>query len=662
MAFTPATPIAVTLPPSDQPYRFTELINFRGDFDQSVQPGEPVNPKGVAYHPGLDRLLVSLSPFHIALETRSQILNAIRLNGSRSVFAPGYRMFRAVESKIAIAPEFGPPASAGFTPGDIFIGRGPQNEISRLSAGGEILADVWASLGESGGLWGGVCFDTEGDFGGRLIAVENTGKIFLVNPDGGFILHADLGLRLEGVAVAPATFGPFARQIIVGVEGYNDDDHRSGEIYAIGRDGERNLLANIDYAAEDIQFIPPLGGLYFQTELSFEGERENRLLAVSSSQFLNRLGRLIVVNELTGELWEVAWDGSRYTQQQAGRAPGRWSTAGFNVQGTELEAGCFAVKTPRIPHWTDWRLVDENFITDQAPAAATDAFGQVILFTRGSGDGDIYLNSTQERVQSFTATIQTEPSDPTRDDPLGGREWRGWRRDPASLTTTHAPACASHNLQLYTFVVQPDGRIMHKYFSPGATEIPPGVTPSWEEVPGGFLTNAACACGMVNGSLVLCAINNDLEIHLNELAPGGRRWSGWYKIPGGGHTDVTPAVASFQDELYVFIKGLTSKRILLKTRLVDGDWTSWAEIPGAGRTDAPISAIATQGQLYIFVKGTDQKPYVNVASETGSWSGWHVLQNPVMTDTALAATEMDDRFVLFAKGIDDRRLYMRSTV
>jgi len=655
MAFTPATPIAVIVPPSDFPYRFTELINFRGDFDQSVQPGEPVNPKGIAYHPRLDRLLVSLSPFHGDFVARTQIINAVALNGARSRFAPGYQMSRRVESKIAIVPESGPPVDAGFTPGDIFIGRGPRTEISRLSSNGEVIADVWLDFVEGDGLWGGICFDTEGDFGGRMIAVESNGKIYLVNPDGGFTVHADLVMRLEGVAVASATFGPFAKQIVVGVEGYGDDDPRGGEIYTVGKNGERNLLANIGYAAEDIQFIPLNSGAYFQTQLSFDGERENRLLSVSSSQFLNRLGRMIVVNEMTGELWEVTWDGSRYTQQQVGRVPGRWSTAGFNAQGTELEAGCFAVKTPRIPNWTNWQVAPGVMTTDRAPAAATDAFGQVVLFAKGLNDREIYLNSTKERDQLLAAVSLPE-------DPLGEREWRGWRRDPAGVKTPHALACARHNHRMYTFAVQSDGRILHKYYSPAETEL---TVQPWEEVPGGLLTNTGCACATVNGRLVLCAISNDRAIYLNELAPGGRYWSGWYTIPGGGSTDVTPTVVSFQDELYVFIKGLTSKRILLKARSVDGDWTPWAEIPGAGRTDAPITAVTTEGQLFLFIKGLDRQPYVNVASETGAWSGWQVLPNPGVTDTALAATALGaagNRVVLFAKGIDDRRVYVRSTV
>jgi hypothetical protein len=651
----PTTPIAITLEPTEFPYRFTELVAFRGDFDQSIQPGEPVNPKGIAYHPQLDRLLVSLSPIYYETVKPVQILNAVARNGSRVRFAPDYQMFRRVESKIAIVPEAGPPVDAGFTPGDIFVGRGPQTEISRLSSSGEVIADVWVGFGEGGGLWGGICFDTEGDFGGRLIAVEANGKIYLVNPDGSSTLHTDLKLRLEGVTVAPATFGPFANQMIVGVEGYGDDDPHGGEIYAISKDKDQNLLANIGYAAEHLEFIPPNGATYYQTQLCFDRERENRILAVSSSQFLNRLGRMIVVNEMTGELWEVAWDGSRYTQQPVGRVPGRWSTAGFNVQGTELEAGCFAVKTARIPNWTNWQAVPGNFTTDRAPAAATDASGEVVLFTKGLSDREVYLNQTRERDPQLASDSSAIPPD----DPLRDREWLGWRRDPASITTPHALACAQHNARMYTFATQADGKILHKYYSPGETEL---TAQPWEEVPGGMLTNTNAACATVNGRLVLCAISSDRRIFLNELAPGGRYWSGWYTIPGGGSTDLTPTVATFQDELYVFIKGLTSRRILVKARTADGDWTPWAEVPGAGRTDAPISAVATDGQLFVFVKGTDGLPYVNVASETGAWSGWHMLPNPGVTDAALAPTAIGNHVFLFAKGVNDRQVYVRATV
>lgn len=647
---TSATPLAITLEPTQYPYQFTEVVAFRGDFDETVRPGEVVNPKGIAYHRQLDRLLVSLSPLTTPLSSRVQIIHAVTRAGARQRFAPAYEMFRSVEAKIAIVPETGAPVEAGFTPGDIFIGRGPTTEISHLSAAGEIIADIFAQFGPGGGMWGGLAFDTEGDFGGRLIAVEANGPIYLVNADGTFELLINLAARLEGVAVAPPTFGPLARQIIVGCEGYNDLDPEGGKIFAVSTAPAAVLLANIGYAAEQVVFIPPQSGTFYQTQLCFDRERENRLLSVSSSQFLNRLGRMIVTNELTGEFWEVAWDAAteRYTQQQVGRAPGRWTTTGFSVQGTELEAACFAVHTPRLPDWTNWNAVPGNFTTDRAPAAAVDAEGEVVLFGKNLGDRRVYSNRLRQ------------PEDSSLPDPDGEpREWTGWTRDPLSIITPHALACSLHNLRMYTFAVQPDGKIVHKFYT--GTEDEHSMQP-WQDVPGGVLTNTSVACATVNGRLVLCALSQERQIYLNELAPGGRYWSGWYTIPGGGSTDVTPMVVAFQDELHIFIKGLTSRRVLLKTRTPDGDWSPWAEVPGAARTDAPIAAITAEDQLFVFIKDPSSRaPFVNVASATGTWSGWQMLPNPGATDTALGTAAVNDRVYLFAKGIDDRRVYVRST-
>ena len=645
MPLTPATPLAVTLPPSDNPYSFVEVTAFRGDFDPSLGFS---NPKGIAYHPALDRLIVSVAPSGFQ-GGKTQILNLVAADGTRTRFAPSFQMYREVESKIAVVPESGPSVDAGFIPGEIFVGRGPNTEISRLAANGDVLADLFTKLSPNSSLWGGLAFDTEGEFGGKLIAVETDGKIYLVSPDGSAELLTDLHLRLEGVAVAPVTFGPLAKQIIVGCEGYGDDDPHGGEIYAIGKDLTIILLANIGFAAEDIRFIPQSGATFYQTQISFDRERENRLLSVSSSQFLLRYGKMIVNNELTGELWEVGWDGQRYTQQIAGRVPGRWSSQGFNWQGTEIEAACFAIKKPRVPNWSDWAAIPGTFLTDRAPAAATDPNGEVLLLGKGSGDRGVYLNRLREPEQSALPDPEGEP-----------RSWQGWQRDPLSVTTPHALSCSQHNQKMYAFAVKAEGGILHKFFSPDETV--QSVQP-WQDIPGGLLTPSAVSSATINGRLVVCAVGQDRRIYLNELAPGGRYWSGWQLVPGGGNTDITPTVIGFQDELYLFIKGLTSKRILMRTRTLAGDWTPYGEVPGAARTDSPITAVTNADQLFVFIKGaTDRAPYVNVASETGSWSGWQQLPNPGSTDVALAAAPSNNRVYLFAKGINNPSIFVRSTL
>ena len=113
-------PLAVTLAPDPFPLRFTEVVAFRGDFD-NIKPHELVCPKGVAYSAALDRILVSLTPTAPGVSDRQQLLTAVARDGSRLPFAPGYRSFVDVESLLAVVPAGGPPVAAGFTPGDGFV-------------------------------------------------------------------------------------------------------------------------------------------------------------------------------------------------------------------------------------------------------------------------------------------------------------------------------------------------------------------------------------------------------------------------------------------------------------------------------------------------------------------------------------------------------------
>jgi len=629
---------AIVVAPSQFPLRFSEVVNIRGDFG----PGQLANPKGIAYHAGLDRILTTVTPNLVG--GRSLILQAVQPDGSRARFAPTYSPFRDVESMLIVVPRSGPPVNAGFLAGDVYVNRGPAGEISRLNAAGTVLADVWVDL-HSAGLWGGLAFDQTGAFGGRLVAADTNGKIFLVDAGAHATLLVDLAarmgfpMRLEGVAVAPADFGPLGGHIIVGVEGLGDDDAQSGKVYAVDIGGAPTLLADIGYCAENIAFVPSVGGTFYHTQLSFERERENKLIAASASQFLARAGRMLVTNEMSGDLWEVAWDGTRYTQSLAGRAPDRWTSEGLGVQRTELEHADFAVRVPSLPAWTDWNAVPGDGTTDAKLDASVDYSGNLHLFAKGINDRRIYM-------QSMSGLNET---------------WTGWKEmQPTGMTTHHSVASVLHENNLHLFAVRDDGHIVHKRAFVGGG---PLTNEPWAEVPSGFVTDAAVSAAVATGHLVLCAKGTDNQLYVNELAVGGRSWSGWSPVPGGGQTTANPALVNFQDELHLLIKGLTSNRILARARSSDGaSWTDWAELPGAGRTDAGMAAVSANQQCYVFVKGiNDRAPYLNIASNTGSWSGWNALPHPGSTDVGLAAAAIGARVYLFAKGIDDKRIYMRRT-
>ena len=447
-----------------------------------------------------------------------------------------------------------------------------------------------------------------------------------------------VAMRVEGIAVAPSAFGPLGGQIIVGVEGIDDEDQQSGKVYAIGASGVPTLLADIGYCAENIAFVPTSGGTFYHTQLSFERERENKLLAVSASQFLARAGHMLVTNEMSGDLWEVAWDGTHYTQSLAGRAPERWSSEGRDVQGTELEHADFAVRAPSLPSWTNWSPVPGGGTTDAKPNACVDFSGNLHLLAKGINDGRIYMQSMWGATEI----------------------WSGWVEvPPTGQTTRHSLGSALHETSFHVFAVTDAGNIVHKRVFVGNG---PLTNEPWVEVPGGFLTNAAVSAAVATGRLVLCAKGWDKHLYINELACGGRSWSGWSSVPGGGQTNANPTLVNFQDELYVFIKGLSSNRILATVRSADGNsWSEWAELPGAGLTNAGMAAVSANRQCYVAVKGLHNTPWINIASNTGTWSGWSELPNPGTTDVALGAVAIGARIYLFAKGINDRELYMRRT-
>lgn len=646
----PAPP-AITIAPSAYPLRFAEVVNFRGDYGTGEDVAtRVVNPKGVAFHPALKKVIVSLSPSVVTpprTQDQAQDLNTVSPDGTRQPFAQGFHMHRDVESLIAIVPMTGVPVTtAHFTPGDVFVGRGPGGQITRLKADGTVYSNpatgnVFADLGEP--LWGGLAFDTVGDFDGALIVLTYYGKVFKVNSNGAATKIATLpseGLEYEGVAVAPKNFGPYGGWIIVGGEGNTDVNSLAGKVYAINQAGEYYTIAQIPHTTEDIQFVPPNGGTYYQTELCTKRERENRLWRANASHFLNRLGRMLVVNELGNELWEVAWDGTRYTQSLVGRVPGAWRTEGYKVQDNELEAGCFAILPPTMPVWTSRSLVPGGAITDSAPAVAVDFPGNLHLLIKRSSDRRIQMNNM------FATT----------------GVWTGWAEVPGGITTKHALAATLHNHIFYAFAVRDDNTIWHKQLYDGNQSLLDG---PWKEVSGGGHTDVAVAATVANGRLVLAAKGiADKKISLNELGPGGRAWSGWKTIPNSLQTDRPPALAAFQDELYVFIKDF-SGRLLTKVRSTDGDWTDWVELPDTRNSDVQVAAASTDtpttaGQLYVFAKDPgDHAPRLNVASETGTWSRWQTITDGGATDTALAVTVVGKKLYLFTKGLSAGQVYMQ---
>jgi hypothetical protein len=111
----------------------------------------------------------------------------------------------------------------------------------------------------AGSFLSGIAFDHVGRFGYRLLVsalVANRLTLFAVDCRGRASVLLRDGPRVEGgMAVAPATFGRFAGQLIAA-------DENSGRIYAFDRRGRSQLLAESglsagpDIGVESVGFVP----------------------------------------------------------------------------------------------------------------------------------------------------------------------------------------------------------------------------------------------------------------------------------------------------------------------------------------------------------------------------------------------------------------------
>ena len=105
--------------------------------------------------------------------------------------------------------------------------------------------------------------------------------------------------------------------------------------------------------------------------------------------------------------------------------------------------------------------------------------------------------------------------------------------------------------------------------------------------------------------------------------PGiGYAWTGWREVPGNAVTVDSISGLMFTPErlLYLFIRG-ADDRVYYQTTF-KSDFSGWIEVPGGGVTDAAPSAVIFQNQIYLFVKGLDGRIYVNIKAAFGGWSGW----------------------------------------
>jgi hypothetical protein len=192
-----------------------------------------------------------------------------RANGSL-VLAADARLWSLAPASAVVAPSAGGYRSPGgeepyvaLSPGGCY-GNGVVYAL-RLTAGRGVTA-----IGPGGsprrfatlrlrGLIDGIAFDHTGRFGGRLLVTSNAGartSVVAIDCRGAVTTITHQAPRLEGgIAVAPATFGRFAGDLIAPGE-------TSGKVFAITPQGHSELVADSrlphgkDIGVESEGFVP----------------------------------------------------------------------------------------------------------------------------------------------------------------------------------------------------------------------------------------------------------------------------------------------------------------------------------------------------------------------------------------------------------------------
>jgi len=218
------------------------------------------------------------------------------LNGGNvQVFAPSVNL-SSTTGEHFVAASFG----FGFGTSDIYVANG--NTIERIANNGTYIGPF---VSFTSGEVRGITFDLTGNYGNDMLVTTSIGKVYRVNSGGGVTSLANVGANVEGLDIAPASFGPYANQLIVAAESL-------GNFWAIAPGGGATLLMNglnplSVPSAEEITFVPsviganPLTGLY-------AANYPNTVLKASGSQFVGMEEDLIVTGETTLQVTRVHWD------------------------------------------------------------------------------------------------------------------------------------------------------------------------------------------------------------------------------------------------------------------------------------------------------------------------------------------------------------------
>jgi hypothetical protein len=176
-----------------------------------------------------------------------------------------------------------------------------------------------------------------------------------------------------------------------------------------------------------------------------------------------------------------------------------------------------------------------------------------------------------------------------------------------------------------------------------------GVWSDWTRLPG--FTDAWPALAIFNSRLYLvCKQSGTDNIWLGSISLSDGSFSGWVLLDGPTPTAVSLATDS--SYLYLAAEGMDGS-IWHRRMDTSGIWSTWTQVPGF--TDVSPAIAVFNGQLYFVCKQRSSSNiwygYVDLVSYPGGWSGWTLLPGP--TPDALTLTVSSDQLYVAARGMEN---------
>lgn len=117
----------------------------------------------------------------------------------------------------------------------------------------------------------------------------------------------------------------------------------------------------------------------------------------------------------------------------------------------------------------------------------------------------------------------------------------------------------------------------------------------------------------------------------------GVNWSKQYKLPNGAESSKSPYPTVMGDTLYLFYKGGSSNNLWFSKLTEGNNWSSQKRLPGSLQTSAGPGAMARNGELFVFFRGQSSERVLYTTSIDGGFTWSDLIATGARTSGSLSS-------------------------